>query len=899
MPKVLSYTPPWLSRTSPGFKIFESPEGTSWSKTQKARPTSSNGAYTSPEDYRLSGPRRTIAKRGTEIFVAAGKQIRWTDLRHLKDDWEEQSQPRGSRSRKRREESVGDTEAGYRTLRISLGEDIRQMIPSPNGNLMAILTSHTVHIAVLPDPRHLKAADSGAIKLKSFQLGPTTHVTTQSPIVSALWHPLGVLGKCLVTVTKDAVVRIWEVSPEDRWSFDCPALAVDLKKLADGLSSDEDFGAANFGRSKGFSPDSFEMEVAAACFGGQGKNEENGWAAMTLWVAMREGDIYALCPLLPNKWQPQPTLIPSLSVSAVTKRDATDNNPEASSEDRRHYRQQMQWMKELDEQEPIFVPGSGEFDQEIPVFKRPNLPSSIPRLQGPFRLETLPEDSDDEEEVLITDIHAIAPKIDADELMRGEDIDFEYEELSQEGLSIGVLCVLSSNGRIHVCLDLHGVEAEWLPEKRFRSHQPAYLVEQKALLTFESIDTIRSTETRNSALSWPTFSLDPLSRYGFFVTHGQGVTFLSLQALAENLENELENSTDPGSAFRIDIITKGESTLRERILDTKDEVDEDVDEVSGILSESLIYKDHTLGYFLLTANDGQPYAISFDQPDALLSSIPEEPFIHDFESERLALPAPKPRPIYDPPRAFYMSSPLPSSLAKFADGRHQHFIKGEIRLSSATLEVMTAAHRVLSQRTHQLGVAAAELFRRCERLQEEFRDQIKRLDELSDRIEEVTGEDYDEDDGEDVPQAGPQLERRLIAAKTRQKELVSRYAALRRKLAAHGSGDLSDKEKAWVKEVNRLSSSVLAPTSQEDLEGRKTDQPWFRYQEARQLADELVKETKELEAKPTPDKRVTALRVSSEIRKAKIKQVQLLMDRESALVEATKNRLESLIISAP
>ena len=133
MPKVLSYTPPWLSRTSPGFKIFESPEGTSWSKTQKARPTSSNGAYTSPEDYRLSGPRRTIAKRGTEIFVAAGKQIRWTDLRHLKDDWEEQSQPRGSRSRKRREESVGDTEAGYRVRALwVLSDDMYRCLPILN-----------------------------------------------------------------------------------------------------------------------------------------------------------------------------------------------------------------------------------------------------------------------------------------------------------------------------------------------------------------------------------------------------------------------------------------------------------------------------------------------------------------------------------------------------------------------------------------------------------------------------------------------------------------------------------------------------------------------------------------------------------------------------------------------
>lgn len=35
------------------------------------------------------GPKRTMARRGTELFVAVGKQLRWSDLRMLKDDYEE------------------------------------------------------------------------------------------------------------------------------------------------------------------------------------------------------------------------------------------------------------------------------------------------------------------------------------------------------------------------------------------------------------------------------------------------------------------------------------------------------------------------------------------------------------------------------------------------------------------------------------------------------------------------------------------------------------------------------------------------------------------------------------------------------------------------------------------
>ncbi len=36
-----------------------------------------------------TGHRRTIARRGTEIFVVVDNEIRWSDLCMLKDVWEE------------------------------------------------------------------------------------------------------------------------------------------------------------------------------------------------------------------------------------------------------------------------------------------------------------------------------------------------------------------------------------------------------------------------------------------------------------------------------------------------------------------------------------------------------------------------------------------------------------------------------------------------------------------------------------------------------------------------------------------------------------------------------------------------------------------------------------------
>ncbi len=154
-------------------------------------------------------------------------------------------------------------------IKTPVADDIRQLVMSPQQDLLAVLTAHTVHICILPDSSHLNAKDSTPFKLKFWTLGPTTHVTSRSAMVTALWHPLGVSGSTIVTVTEDALVRVWELSTSDRWTFDAPTLAIDLKRLADGTSLEQDFSAST-ATNKGFSPDEFDMEVASACFPGQG-----------------------------------------------------------------------------------------------------------------------------------------------------------------------------------------------------------------------------------------------------------------------------------------------------------------------------------------------------------------------------------------------------------------------------------------------------------------------------------------------------------------------------------------------------------------------------------------------------------------------------------------------------
>lgn len=264
----------------------------------------------------------------------------------------------------------------------------------------------------------------------------------------------------MATVTADACVRLWEFNRDNKWSSDSPTLAIDLRKLAMGSSEDENFAPDRMGKSRRFSVDNVGLEVASACFGGTGADNESGWSAMTMWIAMKGGDVYALCPLLPSKWQPSTTLIPSLSTTAVGK--VASEQGSSDSEEGRQARDQLDWIRDLDAQEPTLL--DPENENSPGIYSRPSHPGPVPRLQGPFQI--LSEDAD--EELELSDIHVIAAKLDEEDFVSSSDSDSEADSMDENGTSAAVIALITRNGRIYVCLDLDGVEGQWLPRKKVR-----------------------------------------------------------------------------------------------------------------------------------------------------------------------------------------------------------------------------------------------------------------------------------------------------------------------------------------------------------------------------------------------------------------------------------------------
>ena len=217
----------------------------------------------------------------------------------------------------------------------------------------------------------------------------------------------------------------------------------------------------------------------------------------------------------------------------------------------------------------------------------------------------------------------------------------------------------------------------------------------------------------------------------------------------------------------------------------------------------------------------------------------------------------------------------------------------EVRLSPATLTIITEAHKVISEETHRIGIAAAELFRRCEKLQLDLKNYISKARDVSNRIKAITGVDAEEGP---VIAANEQVEARILAAQEKQKKLNSRIEEVRRKATRGSNRELSDKEKAWIDEAQNLENKIASRGKAGNAGARNSKEPWARYEEVKMLKEKLLEEIEGIEVEDegvmTPN-----VKVPSEIRKAKMVQIMGLLDRETALVEAAKNRLERLSLS--
>ena len=313
---------------------------------------------------------------------------------------------------------------------------------------------------------------------------------------------------------------------------------------------------------------------------------------------------------------------------------------------------------------------------------------------------------------------------------------------------------------------------------------------------------------------WPTISQDVESPYSFFITRNTGVFYFSCNPWIQSLAKELQSSEKLGAPFRFEVIKKGPGTLREKILSFDNGEDSEGSVIpSRVVSASVTFEDSDLGYFLLTSVDGHPYAVTFDLENQFYGRTLRQFYEDEDEqiSQMKSLTLGPAREIYQPSDTFYVESSLPKFLERNVHARHKRTVKEDLLMSIATLDQMTQAHRILSQETYRLGLAASELFSRCKALQETYSKQINDVNELAHRTEKLSGKDADSYVEHIKRKQPPTAAERLEKVRDRQPELVERYEILRNKFSKVGGRPLSEKEQLWVSEVSKASKLIKGP----------------------------------------------------------------------------------------
>lgn len=109
-------------------------------------------------------------------------------------------------------------------------------------------------------------------------MGQYYHTSAMSPIAKIDWHPWGDSGSTLLVMTVDGKLREYDVSLDPDEPRKTTDFVPEKKRGA--------YAAVDYS----------EREVTSFTFG-KGKAD---WGPLTVYALMKSGDIYAVCPYLPE-----------------------------------------------------------------------------------------------------------------------------------------------------------------------------------------------------------------------------------------------------------------------------------------------------------------------------------------------------------------------------------------------------------------------------------------------------------------------------------------------------------------------------------------------------------------------------------------------------------------------
>ena len=672
-------------------------------------------------------------------------------------------------------------------------------------------------------------------------------------------------------LTEDGFVRTYDPTIGSELSFEVPDLSLDLYALA--------------GRKRytgGFAADQDEMTPASCCFG----SGDHGWRPLTLYILMRNGDVYGLNPLVPSRWIAPPDSIQLLSLDITAELETCTED--TTAEHRTMVRRQTKWINDVLNQEAAVSnpPPSLASPRGHPptCLTRPLVVGPEPVLQGPFLFDPAPQEMAIDDCPAGCDIFHIAVG------------------------PVGVLGIVYSHGKLDICVEPEALPARWVDKRRRPKPQDPHHHHQSSLpviASYESIDLGIRAGNDSEYTSWPTLTKDAHQAPLLFVNHLAGVTAFSMKAWLSRLESMLDEDEQDDEDSLSQALDRCPRSQIQKIVDTSNRP------VDGCW---VVYEAY-IGYLLIASHSGGLSSAEFDEPlltdpfAAAAADLPEEETItlepayrrDPYTTPRTArfassapasaaaaaaaaaasasaslavprppglgsspAPAPAPaappklailQPPYQPSQAFATPSALPQFLRQQPTSARAPFL-----FCAETLDNFKSARQLLKSEFDVLMVGAQEMHDRAAAQRLEYSKQLECLHSLHGRLGALRDR---------------KLRERLERFIERQRELQDRADGLLRQLIIESELGLSDAEKRWRKEVDRMIERVSGDGS--SALGRRT---LAVSEMVRELRPEAVAEGGDGDGEEGMGSNADG--VPGSVREGKLKVLRELLERECA-----------------
>jgi nucleoporin NUP82 len=723
-------------------------DGDDWSSLLNAHPIFSSSTDTSlSQQFELSndsplpaGRRQVMVLKDADLIVAVGKELRMT--------------------------SLGDAKLGrgksksYKVLHTpNIQFDISQVSLNPTRKLLAVAGTSQVAVVVLPRPGFMRLVPI-IIDCKSIQVGQYFHASSGSaPIAKVEWHPWGEAGSTLMVMTEDGKLREYDISVDAEEPLQVISFVPDRRR------SSKTFNAI----------DSAEREVASFTLG-KGMAD---WGPLTIYAVMKNGDVYAVCPYMPKNASIPSSYIHALECFVAAKQEYLSQNPSSESQSlSTTYSYQHKYISALIKQLPpgtVFPAAS----RSIPLHP-PTTMKTPPLRQGPFLLQPAPLTLDGSEDGDATDI-----------LYLSFDNDDETDD-NGETERLGVVLVVTQDGKVDVCLDVDKVEARWETRQSPNAELPMLAVyETIDLGLIEALSTTHPPSLNLIPGNYPAFLPDPIHGDTVYVYHGFGVHAIHLYKVLRALGDALHSISSGAENALLAAFRSPASAEVQSIVTTFSVERRASHPVISVIVPNDVYLNYSI-YVLTSSKRVVSFSLNMrsglPSKDDPKSSVPVDRLLEPAESPAAYISL-LGTEAWKPPTS--LSSGLPATPRLATPGSKDFRVTPDTLrfFSSKVDEIVTSIHGVES--------AYRQVDARIDLQHEELDRQVTKVNEIRVLLGELRGARQD------------RIDARTHAIQAGQQALIARLDRVLAELMKRANPTLSDHETKWFDELGRVREQVL------------------------------------------------------------------------------------------